>query len=358
MKSWSFMAPRAKLPQQALDELRSIIDNYNLLRPASAATSTSDSEISKLQDKLQNSPAQLWWSDLALAELCVAAILTGDQIRVTLPSWRRRLQDVVGSARYAQYIATAVDISQTQDDEVLRADLMSCIKAVYYFYGSYGVAALSRTRATERLIEAAVVILAFEAIAFAVVWLLPNMTGSWKMVAALAIVSSAAAVLGSVVSVQRRLQDPSVEVDPFYRFIQTDADWFGTAVISPLFGAIFGLLVYGLLVSQLVSTSIVKFQDPLSTDPLAIALPASAAGYAAIVILGFISGFAEQLIPDALTRIASRALASVAGSDPAPASGPAASPYASRTAKAGAGGSNDATDGDAQKAGDSKPAAQ
>jgi hypothetical protein len=118
------------------------------------------------------------------------------------------------------------------------------------------------------------------------------------------------------VSVQRRLQDPAVEVDPFYRFIQTDADWFGTAVISPLFGAIFGLLVYGLLVSGLLSTSIVKFQDASTSNPLAVALPASIAGYVAIVILGFISGFAEQLIPDALTRIAARALAGVASADP------------------------------------------
>ncbi|HEY3676377.1 MAG TPA: hypothetical protein VGK84_10350, partial [Candidatus Tumulicola sp.] len=233
----------------------------------------------------------------------------------TLPSWRRRLQDVVGSNRYAQYIATAVDVTQPQDAEVLRADVMSCIRAIYYFYGSYGVAALSRTRASERLIQAAVVILIVEAIGFTLAWMIPGMAGSWRMVAALAIATSAAAVIGSVVSVQRRLQDPAVEVDPFYRFIQTDADWFGTAVISPLFGAIFGLLVYGLLVSGLLSTNIVKFQEASSIDPLAIALPATAAGYAAIVILGFISGFAEQLIPDALTRIAARALASVAGGD-------------------------------------------
>jgi hypothetical protein len=315
MKSWSFLAPRAKLPQQALDELRSIIDNYHLMRPASSAASSSDTEITELEGKLKSAPQGLWWSDLAIAELCTASVLSSEQIRATLPSWRRRLQDVVGSNRYAQYIASAVDISQPQDAELLRADVMSCIRAVYYFYGSYGVAALSRTRASERLIEAAVVILAVEAIGLAVAWLLPNMANSWRMVASLAIVTSAAAVVGSVVSVQRRLQDPTVEVDPFYRFIQTDADWFGTAVISPLFGAIFGLLVYGLLVSGLLSTTVVKFQEP-SSDPLAIALPASVAGYAAIVILGFISGFAEQLIPDALTRIAARALASVAGSDP------------------------------------------
>jgi hypothetical protein len=316
MKSWSFLAPRAKLPQQALDELRSIMDNYYLQRPASAVTSSSDAEISKLEGKLQTTPQQLWWSDLAMAELCVAAVLSSQQIRAALPSWRRRFQDVVGANRYAQYIASAVDISQPQDVELLRADLMSCIRAVYYFYGSYGVAALSRTRATERLIEAAVVILAIEIIGFAVAWLLPNVASSWRLIASLAIATSAAAVVGSVVSVQRRLQDPAVEVDPFYRFIQTDADWFGTAVISPLFGAIFGLLVYGLLVSGLLSTSIVKFQDASTSDPLAVALPASIAGYVAIVILGFISGFAEQLIPDALTRIAARALAGVASADP------------------------------------------
>jgi len=348
MKSWSILAPRAKLPQQALDELRSIIDGYHLMRPASDAASTSDTEIAKLEAKLQTSPAELWWSDLAMAELCVAAILPADQIRATLPSWRRRLQDVVGSNRYAQYIASAVDISQEQDVEVLRADLMSCIRAVYYFYGSYGVAALSRTRAAARLVEAAVVILAIDTIAFVVAWLLPNIGGSLRTVASLAIATSAAAVVGSVVSVQRRLQDPTIEVDPFYRFIQTDADWFGIAVISPMFGAIFGLLVYGLLVSKLLSTSIVTFQDP-SGDPLAIALPASVAGYAAVVILGFIAGFAEQLIPDALTRIATRALAGVSGSESPPVQSPAPSPFVRSAAKTGSDGSAASAADDAPK---------
>ncbi len=348
MKSSSFLAPRAKLPQQALDELRSIIDGYHLMRAASDAGSNSDAEIAKLENKLQTSPAELWWSDLAMAELCVAAILPAGQIRATLPSWRRRLQDVVGSNRYSQYVASAVDISQEQDVDVLRADLMSCIRAVYYFYGSYGVAALSRTRAAERLVAAATVLLGIQAIAFAVAWLVPNIPGSWRAVAALAIATSAAAVVGSVVSVQRRLQDPTVEVDPFYRFIQTDADWFGIAVISPMFGAIFGLLVYGLLVSKLLSTSIVTFQET-SGDPLAIALPASVAGYAAIVILGFISGFAEQLIPDALTRIATRALAGVAGNDSTTVQSPAASPFVRSAAKTNADGSNASVVDDATK---------
>jgi hypothetical protein len=348
MKSSSFLAPRAKLPQQALDELQSIIDGYHLMRSAADAGSNSDAEIAKLENKLQTSPAQLWWSDLAMAELCVAAILPADQIRATLPSWRRRLQDVVGSNRYSQYVASAVDISQEQDVEVLRADLMSCIRAVYYFYGSYGVAALSRTRAAERLVEAAIIILAIQAIACVVAWLVPNLGNSLRIVATLAIATSAAAVIGSVVSVQRRLQDPTIEVDPFYRFIQTDADWFGIAVISPMFGAIFGLLVYGLLVSKLLSTSVVTFHDP-SSDPLAIALPASAAGYAAIVILGFISGFAEQLIPDALTRIATRALAGVSGNDSTTVQSPAASPFVRSAAKAAADGSTAAVVDDTTK---------
>src|ERR1700744_5920315 len=103
MKSMPFFAPRAKLPQQALDELRGIIDGYYLVRPASAAGSNSDAEISKLTDKLQKAPQTRWWWDLAIAELAVAAILPAEQIRATLPSWRRRLQDVVGSNRYSQY---------------------------------------------------------------------------------------------------------------------------------------------------------------------------------------------------------------------------------------------------------------
>ena len=231
---------RQKLPQEALDQLGSLIEWYHLVRSASQDAPNSDKEIARLDGLLKSDPTQLWWSDMALAELCVVDVLPIAELRASLVSWRRRLCDVVGEGRYTEYLTTAADALHEQSEEALRADLGSCVRGVYYFYGSYGVAALSRTQVTQRLIKWASGILAVEAGALLFLWIPWSHAPSadflaWRTIVSVALGTSMAAVLGSIVSVQRRLQDPSVNVDPFYRFVQTNADWFGTAVISPMF---------------------------------------------------------------------------------------------------------------------------
>jgi hypothetical protein len=314
---------RPKLPQEALDQLCSLIETYRMVRLASQDAPNSDREIARLDNLLKSDPTQLWWSDMALAELCVVAVLPIPELRASLVAWRRRLCDVVGEGRYAEYLTTATDALHEQDVEALRADLASCIRGVYYFYGSYGVAALSRTQVTQRLIKWASGILAVQAGIVLLLWIpwTANLSADflgWRTIVSVALATSMAAVLGSIVSVQRRLQDPTVNVDPFYRFVQTNADWFGTAVISPLFAAVFGLIIYGLLVSNFLTTSVVHLGAAIKGFPdwATDAIPSGPNSYAAVLILGFISGFAEQLIPDALTRIASRALSGVSPTEP------------------------------------------
>lgn len=323
-----FLPTKPKLPQAALDQLNSIVETYHLLRPASSVQTSADAEITRIGALLSEHPDQIWWTDIALAELSVVSLLDAEQLRARLISWRRRLRDVLGDVRYNDYLATATDLSTERDPEAFRADLSECIRAVYYFYGSYGVSALSRTRVTESLIKAAAMIIGAEAVVLLISWFAfrtPTINVySWQIIVTVAVAASIAAVLGSIVSVQRRLQDPSVSVDPFYRYIQTDADWFGTAVISPLFASIFGVILYGLIVSKLLVTSIVNFLSSLPEAQMpkdiagwaAGAIPRGPTDYAAILIFAFVSGFAEQLIPDALTRLASRALSDVSAAEP------------------------------------------
>jgi hypothetical protein len=294
-----------RLPQAAVDELRGILETYAVLKGLRQLPDSLNQVVGQIQSMLDQSPQLLWWSDLEVAELCVVAALPDEEVRAHLMGWRRRLHQVIGDAKYAEYLASAPDAVNEQDVAKLRADLGECIRAVYYFYSAYGVAAVSRTHVTQRLMKSAGLILVIEAAILALIW---RFAGSldWTPVLSVAIAASAAAVVGSVISVQRRLQDPTVDVDPFYRYIQTDADWFGIAVVSPLFAAIFGALLYSLIVSSLIGTSMVSLNNAVTG--LGAALPKEPKDYAALLVLAFISGFAEQFIPDALTRIASRAL--------------------------------------------------
>lgn len=306
------------LPGEALAQLRSLLDSYDRLRASAPPVRTgSDDIVDKLKDRLNIDAAALWWSDFEAAELCVVAVLPDDDLRSRIVSWRVQFQQVVGDGIYAQYIATAPALAVMTGSQ-LRADLSQCIREVYYYYGAYGVAARSRSSVTKALLLVALCVLAVLGGSL----ILANMpsiqhlfwtdktvpSGTIKMVS-WSIGMCAAGVLGSVVSVQRRLHDPNVNVDPYYRYVQTTADWFGIAFVSPIFGAIFGLLIYGMIVAKLIASGIVEITN---------GFPAASKDIAGLLILGFLAGFAEQLVPDTLTRIAARALNGVAASDPPP----------------------------------------
>ena len=303
---------KLQLPEEALDTLRALVDNYERLKSNIARSSDetapshagSDDRISKLRVALDGQPETLWWSDIAQADLCVADLLNGVQLLARIGGWRRRLHEVAGDSRYAAYMLTACDLSSERDEQKLRADLSECIRAVYYFYGAYGVAARSKTIVTRRLLQVAGVILGIEIIIAALLrWHNASLFIFFKpevrSLLEYALLTSGFSLIGSVVSVQRRLQDPRVEVDPFYRYIQTTADWFGSALVSPLFATALGFLVYALLASKLLSTIVINFDELL--------LPKAYSDIAVLCVLGFVAGFAEQLIPDALTRLALRA---------------------------------------------------
>jgi len=299
----------SRLPQEALDNLRSILDSYERLRCGKPPQCVgADKEVADLRVRLKETPEEIRWSDIAQAELCVGELLDEAQLRARLGGWRRRFRETAGDSRYVQYLAGAPDLaSSTVTESQLRADLSECIRAVYYFYSAYGVGARTRSDVTKALLRVALAILSIEGIlALLASWhRAPGMPvifiGNSKILE-LVLATSAAAVLGSVVSVQRRLQDPKVDVDPIFRYVQTTADWFGIAFVSPLFAAIFGALVYALLASKLVNVLTFKNGAPMNETDVAV-----------LLILGFSAGFAEQLVPDALTRIATRALTGSSG---------------------------------------------
>jgi hypothetical protein len=301
---------RLHLPEEALEQLDSLIASYERLRPGRTDPLPGpDAEIEQLKLKISQKTV-LWWTDLVQAEMCLLEATEDAALRARLLGWRARMRDVVGDARFAVYLANAPNLATDVPPAALRADLGECIRTVYYFYSAYGISARSRTRASVSAMRTAAYILVAEGILALVLALLAHAGSSWiklrlEDLGALeyATATSAMAVLGSVVSVQRRVQDPGADADPFYRYIQTTADWVGIAVVPPVFGAIFGFVMYALLVSKLMLSPLVKFDDA--------AVPAAPENIALLLLLGFLAGFAEQLIPDALNRLASRALSSV-----------------------------------------------
>jgi hypothetical protein len=304
-----------QLPEEARRDLQARIETYDRLKTdLKRLRPGSDKEVDEIRAK---SPDTLWWTDIIQVQLCTIDLLDDDSVREDLRGMRRRMQEVLGQERFSRYLATAPDL-QTTKPGVLRADLSQCIRTVYYFYSTYCLGALSRSSVTVSLFRVALSIIVLLGLAAAIIAAPINL---WPWNAAdkntisileWLLLSSIAAVVGSAVSVQRRIEDPSVDVDPFYREITTRADRVGIAVVSPMFGAVFGVLIYLLFASKLVEGG----AFPTFTD--GTILPKTPFSAALVVLYGFIAGFAEQLIPDALTRIAGRTLASISATPPEP----------------------------------------
>jgi hypothetical protein len=296
-----------RLPEEARRDLEAKIAIYERLKAESAAPHPgADKEVDQIRAKLDR-PESLWWTDLLQVELCLIEVLGDEDIKERVLRTRQRMREVIGETRFAAYMATAPDAA-TSTPQALQADLSGCIRAIYYFYATYGLSARSRSWVTTVLLRAALLVITIELIVAAIIaapialwpWTVvgPNVKSALEWL----IATSIAAVCGGVVSVQRRVEDPSVDVDPFYRFITTRADWVGTAVVSTLFSAMFGPVVFGLFASSLIQgLAFPNFQKGTF-------IPETPKDMAELLIFGFIAGFAEQFVPDALTRIARRAL--------------------------------------------------
>ncbi len=195
-----------RLPEGEVEELRRLVETYWRLRSAVKDTHVGADEQVKL---LQRRLGTVKWTDLGEAELCTIELLDDATVRAHLASRRRRMHEVIGDTRNASYLVSSADANaETTSSPMLRADLAECISTVNYFYGAYGVAASSRPQVTVALMRYAVWILGALAVAGI------GLTYSGRLhltlpVAALEymLLTSAAAVLGSTISVQRRLQD-------------------------------------------------------------------------------------------------------------------------------------------------------
>jgi hypothetical protein len=304
-------ACKPAFPPEAQRQFDALLTSYVALGVAEDARDTGANRADDLVvEGLTRLPRERrWWTDLAQLEQIVTKHRPDEEARSRLGGWRRRLHEVVGDTRYAAYLASAPAID-SKDVQAIRADLAHCVGTVYYFYGAYGASARSRRKVILGLFGFALAIVAVELTAAGVLsWVhpawapWPALSNEVRSMLSVAIWTSIAGIVGSIVSVQRRLEDPKVDADPFFRYIQTDADWLSVSLSSPFFGAVFGFVVFAALQGNVILGGVL----PDVSKGLTVQWTSL------VLLLGFMSGFAEQFVPDVLSRISVRALGSADG---------------------------------------------
>lgn len=260
------------------------------------------------------------WSDCFALEREIISALPDVALAAGLRQQRIRYSQIAPKDEYAGYIKSALDVDTILASapavpfDRLRSELAAVTDRIIYFLTASGLKENIRGWLTVWTVVLMGVGMALIFGAYYALWHQAGtkyMPGSFSPTESLFLVLFAG-LIGGFVSVQQRLQQPTI-VDPLYKRIELEASGF-SIVVSPVIGMIFACVLFVIMIAGLLKS--VVFPD--FTCPIedvrcnghdlaffaAASTPADAASWAKLTLWAFAAGFLERLVPDVLTRLA------------------------------------------------------
>ncbi len=255
-------------------------------------------------------PERVSWADLFALESAYLYAIGDDRVAAELTYARERYQQVVGEDAYAHYTAAmTADIAKLTPAEC-RAELLTLAERIRYLYTFVPPKEsirnqLSRNAAISTLIVAVIGIIAYSVIEY-------HRGNIWTVLVVLFV-----GQMGGFLSVQQRLQTSTEVCDPLFKELQLNAGQFSVAVIAPISGAVFAVVLYFLFVAGLLSGGLFPQFGPQGatnalvapphyhdiTEFLDKAWPTTTIDWGKLLVWAFIAGFAERFVPDVLSRL-------------------------------------------------------
>jgi hypothetical protein len=299
------------MPTYARNYLRVLLAEYDGLPKRDGYDEPADIKVFRAQ-----TDDRLWtWADLVVIENGVLNATQDGDLRATTVRGRERYRDVVGDSRFAFYMQSGPPDPKTASATDLRADIRALAARIHYLLATIAARETMRNRLSLLL---GVVMIAAGLIAFgsAVVWEhgRPSVDFACLMgdhgcsLLQPGQFVAFAGLFGGFVSVQQRLQSGGY-VDPFFKRIEMSSGWASIVLIAPLMGAIFAIVLFWIFMTGAISGDAFPhfipdhMADSTFRGFMEGGTPSSAQEWAKLGVWGFIAGFAERLVPDALTRL-------------------------------------------------------
>ncbi|KQW87020.1 hypothetical protein ASC94_26685 [Massilia sp. Root418] len=250
---------------------------------------------------------EVWQVDLALVQMLPGLALRAKAASV-YAAYRKLAGETGGSAPEAAAVPAAVSAAgPALAEDCLRAEVTDLMRGK--FWHQLNAMLLERGfRALKRvLLDYATRGLVLSAALAALLQLLPGRLGDALTVGMLCLYFG---VLGAVISVARRTRNfndiATSDSDPVIRLMRIENGKTGIH-LSVITGGVFAVILYLGLVAGIPGDSLKTSLLPLfphTANAIAAGdmVPLDAASLAKLLLLAFMAGFAEQLVPDVLDR--------------------------------------------------------
>ncbi len=302
-------------PKYAKDYFNQLREQYLLLLEAPCSSPrTIPRSTQRLLEKADTKPDDLSWGDVFALETAYLYAVPAERLPDELLLARDRYRDIVGTDAYATYAKTVPPgtsaVQRTPDE--LRSELMAIAERIRYTYTFEPPKEFARNRLSMR---AGWYTLAAALVGLAVyVW-----AHSQQSTVATIVVVLFVGQMGGFLSVQQRLQSAGGD-DPLFKELQLTNGWFSVAIIAPISGSVFAIVLYFLFVGGLMSGGLFPHFGPstvpaptATTSPIDVtqflehANPTALQDWGKLLAWAFVAGFAERFVPDTLSRMTGQA---------------------------------------------------
>jgi hypothetical protein len=334
--------PEAKLSDAALAYFDLLIGEYEAIRNRACDDTEAKTLADELSTAYKSGKAPLTWGDLCAFDKLLLRLKTSDEISELIPGFESRYIEVARPSGYVDYLIKSPFEKIEHTEPKIRARSDGLLSEFYRFLMVASSRERLRDRASRRLtywISAFLLVFLFAGgfnarrhpppptiPTMAAVTMSQAKDGStpadstskqgeefkptfWTHLSGTYIAVIFAGALGGFVSAQRRIQSvPKRSTLLDLIAMENEGPMHSTA---PITGAVFALLLFAMFTGGLLSgTAFPTIRTPVEQSPFlrfwtyfVFSGPWSGIDWAKLFVWSFAAGFAERLVPDALSRL-------------------------------------------------------